>query len=135
MPRTLKSRKVLWIATVIALCVVVLAMSYTAMLSVKVENTQTNYTVNDVNSLQEQLKGNVSQLSSLSAQISKLNEEIAQLRSTATHMNSENLGLKQQNSELNSVIEQIDQQIKIDEAIEHIRDTVYAMQNPPTNLP
>ncbi len=133
MPRTIKSRKIL-IATVVGACMIVLVMSYVAMLSVKQENSQITYSASEVDHLREQLDGNVSQVSSLETQITKLNEQITELKSTVVQKNSENFGLRKQNSELNGVLDEIDAQMKIDEAIEHLRLTVQALQNPPKEL-
>ncbi len=134
MPRTIKFRRILWIATIVGACMVVLAMSYAAMLGVKMEDLKTTYTASEVDHLREQLDGNVSQVSSLEEQINNLNEQITELKSSVVQKNSENFGLRRQNNELNSVLDQIDEQMKIDQAIEHLKLTVQALQNPPKEL-
>jgi regulator of replication initiation timing len=91
------------------------------MLNGQVENSQ----------LRELLNSNASQVSDLRSQISKLNEEITELRSNVVQKTSENVGQISQNSELKTSLDQIDVQVKIAEAIEHIRLTVQALQNPP----
>jgi septal ring factor EnvC (AmiA/AmiB activator) len=112
----------------------VLAMSYAAMLGVKMEDLKTTYTASEIDHLREQLDGNVSQVSSLEEQINSLNEQITELKSSVVQKNSENFGLRRQNNELNSVLDQIDEQMKIDQAIEHLKLTVQALQNPPKEL-
>ncbi len=107
--RIIQSRTILWIISILTICMVLIATGYFVAPILNVtKNLETDNVVDKINKLQEELDGNVSQVSNLTAEINRLNKEISDLNSLVTQKDLENKRLRKQINALNSCLDQID---------------------------